>query len=61
MKIQISMSKTAEKESVKVPQEEDSLNKEWQDFLTHVCQSIEDRRKLLKPSVYRPKKTKQGS
>jgi hypothetical protein len=57
MKIRIPSLSAAEEEKMSTGTEEESLNEEWQDFLAHVCQSIEERRKLIKPKAFRSKKT----
>jgi hypothetical protein len=57
MKILVQNLSAAEDEPVSVSKEEESNKTEWQDFLAHVCQSIEERRKLIKPKAFRPKKT----
>jgi hypothetical protein len=45
----------AVEEKEKDPSEKEIHNKEWQEFLTTVVESIEQRRRLLKPSAFRPK------
>lgn len=52
--IYISISK-AQNVEVKEPTAEEILNQKWQEFLVHVVDSIEERRKLLKPSSFRSK------
>lgn len=56
MKIYTSVSKDATKDGKEISIKEETNETEWQDFLTIVCQSIEERRKLLKPKSFRPKK-----
>lgn len=57
MKIYIPNHSAAEETKVELTELELS-KKEWQDFLQHVCQSIEDRRKLIQPKSFRPKDKK---
>jgi len=54
MKIYVQTSK-AQTEEKQEPSAEDLLNKEWQEFLSQVVDSIEQRRRLLKPSAFKPK------
>jgi malate synthase len=57
MKIDISLSDAKVKEKENSDSEE-ILRKEWQEFLSQVVDSIEQRRRLLKPSAFKPKSPK---
>jgi len=57
MKIDISLS-DAQGKVTEVTDPEEILKKEWQEFLSQVVDSIEQRRRLLKPSAFKPKSPK---